>query len=153
MSDIERVVFDCNVYFQALISLGGPAGIAFRAAESRRVHLQTSPIVLAELADVCARPHLTSKFQLTEERITAFVKQVLSCAAIHHDVPELFQYDRDPDDAHYINLALAADAKLVVSRDKDLLALREEGSEDRDRLMQLAPGIKILTPVELIRRL
>jgi predicted nucleic acid-binding protein len=36
----------------------------------------------------------------------------------------VFEYERDTDDAHYIDLAVACRAKLIVSRDRDLRATR-----------------------------
>lgn len=38
-----------------------------------------------------------------------------------------FSYERDPKDEPYVNLALAAGAKYLVTRDKDLLDLMSEG--------------------------
>lgn len=38
----ERVVFDCNVYFQALISPAGPAGRLFALAAVQLVELFVS---------------------------------------------------------------------------------------------------------------
>jgi predicted nucleic acid-binding protein len=81
--------------------------------KEKRLVLYASATVLAELFDVCSRPHLVEKFRL----------------------------------------AVAAQAKLIVSRDKDLLALRDSTSADGKRLQVLAPGMEILTPVELIRQL
>jgi predicted nucleic acid-binding protein len=65
----------------------------------------------------------------------------------------VFAYTRDPDDAHYVNLALAAGADVIVSRDRDLLDLvaanRPESVEFRRRF----PALQILTPEEVLRRL
>ena len=57
--------------------------------------------------------------------IEEFFQTIQISATILEAFPELFAYARDPDDAHYVNLALAADAKLIVSRDKDLLDLMD----------------------------
>ena len=57
MNDSDRVVFDCNVYFQAFIAPNGPAGEAFNAVKEQRLVLYASATVLAELFDVCSRPH------------------------------------------------------------------------------------------------
>jgi hypothetical protein len=37
-----------------------------------------------------------------------------------HDVPRIFEYDRDPKDEAYINLALAAGATYLVSRQRPI---------------------------------
>ncbi|HEY2911138.1 MAG TPA: putative toxin-antitoxin system toxin component, PIN family, partial [Gemmataceae bacterium] len=41
-------------------------------------------------------------------------------------VPDAFELQRDPEDSKYLNLAIAANAKLIVSRDNDLLDLMTE---------------------------
>jgi predicted nucleic acid-binding protein len=46
--------------------------------------------------------------------IEEFFQTIQISATILEAFPELFAYARDPDDAHYVNLALAADAKLIV---------------------------------------
>lgn len=44
------------------------------------------------------------------------------------DVPSIFNYERDPKDEPYVNLALAANATHLVSRDKDGLDLAKQSS-------------------------
>ncbi|HYO07799.1 MAG TPA: hypothetical protein VER17_02400 [Tepidisphaeraceae bacterium] len=40
-------------------------------------------------------------------------------AVLVQNVPTSFTYARDPSDAHYVNLAVATKAMLVVSRDRN----------------------------------
>ena len=67
--------------------------------------------------------------------------------------PETFVYERDPDDAHYVNLALAADAKLIVSRDKDLLDLMDQAKPEGRDFHTRFPTVRILDPVSFLREL
>lgn len=67
--------------------------------------------------------------------------------------PETFAYARDPDDAHYINLAIAADAKLIVSRDKDLLDLMDQRKPDGLNFHRQFPALRILDPVSFLNEL
>jgi predicted nucleic acid-binding protein len=46
MNAAERVVFDCNVNFQAVISRSGPAGQCFAAAQEGKLSLFTSRQVI-----------------------------------------------------------------------------------------------------------
>jgi putative PIN family toxin of toxin-antitoxin system len=153
MNGLERAVFDCNVYFQALIAPDGPAGQTLRAAEMRRFALYASHVVLDEFQNVCARPKLASRFKLSTEQIESFVELIQSIAIVLDNVPHVFDYPRDPDDEHYIDLAVAADASLIVTRDKDLLVLQDVTTSDGERFQQRFPGISILTPTELLSRL
>jgi putative PIN family toxin of toxin-antitoxin system len=61
MTAIERVVFDCNVYFQALISPSGPARRLIELAADGRLEVYGSTTVLEELKDVVVRPNLRRK--------------------------------------------------------------------------------------------
>lgn len=151
MPEPHRVVFDCQVFLQAALSDHGPAGRCLRAVDLRIVQLCLSGSVLAEIGDVLARPELQRRFErLTPTLIDHFLSRLRRLAVLVDDVPSLFAYDRDPDDEPYINLAIAADATHLVSRDRDILDLRSEQSRDGRRLRELAPGLSILDPVQFI---
>jgi putative PIN family toxin of toxin-antitoxin system len=150
MNATERVVFDCNIYFQALISPTGPAGQAFDAAAEGRCILLTSEFVLDELRDITSRPKIAARFKITSARVAVFLESIEEIATIVSVVPAIFDFPRDPQDAHYVDLAIAAKAKLIVSRDLDLLSLGNlatlEGRDFRSRF----PDLQILTPTELL---
>ncbi|HEY4233418.1 MAG TPA: putative toxin-antitoxin system toxin component, PIN family [Lacipirellulaceae bacterium] len=63
----------------------------------------------------------------------------------------MFDFPRDPKDAHYVDLALAVNAKLIVSRDKDLLSLRDATTTDGRDFMSRFPALSILTPPEALK--
>lgn len=153
MAERPRVVFDCNVYFQALISPRGPAGQCLESAEKGRLTLFVSDATLAELRDVCLRPVLARRFAITSDALDVFMHAVLQHAVRLRSVPHVFDYDRDPDDAIYIDLAAATGARLVVSRDRDLLALQDPTSPDGLRLRERFPQLRIVTPSELLAQL
>jgi len=113
MSDLTRAVFDCNVLLQALAAPDGPAGRCVQLALGRRIELVISPRVLAELTEVAARPRVATKLRLTPELVMAFITALELVAVSVDSVPEQFAYERDPDDAHYVNLALAAEAEVL----------------------------------------
>jgi len=149
----ERVVFDCGVFFQALISPRGPAGKCFAAATDGGLVLIISRFVLTELRDVCLRPHLVRRFRLSESRVVAFVAQIERVATLVEQVPHVFDYPRDPDDEHYVDLAVASQASLIVSRDNDLLALEDSSDESSNSYHQRFPDLTILTPEQLLERI
>ena len=120
-----RVVFDCNTFLQAIGSPEGPAGRCVQLAIDGAVSLFVSPPVLEELRDVASRPKVVAKLHLVAERVEEFLEAIEIAATVLDGFPESFELPRDPDDAHYIDLALAAGAKLVVSRDRDLLDLMD----------------------------
>ncbi len=149
----ERAVFDCNVLLQALISSRGPAGRLLEAAKNRKLTLFFSSYVLDELRDVALRPKVQRKYHLTPEYVERFCEELTSHATFVAVVPHVFEFPRDPDDAHYVDLAVAASAKLIVSRDQDLLSLRDLSTDDGRAFAGRFPEIEILTPPEALRRL
>jgi putative PIN family toxin of toxin-antitoxin system len=117
------------------------------------VHLYVSPAALDELHDVSSRPKVVRKLSLVAERVEEVLIAIQLAATVIEGFPEPFTYARDPDDAHYVNLALAANAKLIVSRDRDLLDLMDGGRpEGRDFQLQF-PGMRILNPVAFLREI
>src|SRR5213076_3416811 len=99
----------------------GPAGLCFRCVESAQVILVISPFVIAEVRALPEHSDLRRFKTLTRHAVDRFLIELLRYARLEEDIPSAFAYDRDPDDAHYVNLALKAGATMIVSRDKDLL--------------------------------
>jgi putative PIN family toxin of toxin-antitoxin system len=148
-----RVVFDCNTFLQALASPEGPAGRCVQLAIDGDVHLFISPAVLEELRDVASRPKVITKLRIVEDRVAEYIEAIEIAATLLADIPDVFTYRRDPDDAHYVNLAIAADAKLIVSRDKDLLDLMDATKPDAMDFQNRFPSLRILNPVAFLREL
>lgn len=150
MSSTPRVVYDCNIFVQALINRSGPAGACVSRALARDVSLFLSEPVLAEIRDAPNKP-TPARLGVTIEQVEALIDNLLKVAALVTNVPERFTYPRDPDDAHYVNLALVTHSRLIVSRDKDLLSLMDlaqpEGKDFRARF----PDLRILNPVAFLR--
>lgn len=148
-----RVVFDCNVYFQALISPGGPSGRCVTAAVGREVELFTSRHVIAELLATAQRSSLMTRFRYSTAQVVALIENIERVAHYVAEVPERFRYDRDPDDAHYINLALSVRAQYVVSRDKDLLDLVDQRRAEGRDFVNRFPMLRVIEPAELLTQL
>lgn len=150
MNPPERVVFDCNVFFQALISPAGPAGQALAAAVDGNCSLFVSEFIFDELKGITSRPHLVARFHLTTEQVAHFWESIAEIATMLVDVPAVFDFPRDPQDAHYVDLAVAAQAKLIVSRDLDLLSLVDPSTPEGRDFRARFPDLEILTPTELL---
>jgi putative PIN family toxin of toxin-antitoxin system len=153
MSGRERVVFDCNVYFQALISPAGPAGRLLAMAAARAVELFASDYVLDELRELTADARIQKKYRLDEELLLEFFAAISVAAVVVESVPAVFEFARDPGDAHYVDLAVVVDAKLIVSRDKDLLSLADGTTPEGQAFQKRFPGLAVLTPNELLAML
>jgi putative PIN family toxin of toxin-antitoxin system len=134
-----RVVLDSNVVVSALIWGGVPYRL-IQAASAGDITLFASTVLLDELRDTLARPHLAAR--LVQQRSS--VEQALGFYGqlVANVIPlTLAPTSRDPDDDHVIACALAAKAQLIVSGDRDLLVLENV----RD--------IAIVTPAQAITRI
>jgi putative PIN family toxin of toxin-antitoxin system len=145
------VVFDCNVFAQALINPRGPAGACVSAAQAHRVRVFVSNHLLRELRELPRK--LPLRLSVTDNRVEALIVDIATYAEFVDPVPSIFVYPRDPDDAHYVDLALATGADLVVSRDRDLLDLMSEANADGRILREHHPKFRVLTPPELLQQL
>src|SRR5439155_7504885 len=88
----KRVVFDCNVYLQALSSPDGPAGRCVQLAFDGAFHLFISPVVLDELRDVSNRPNVIAKLGLIPQRVEQLLAAIQISATILAGFPDLFSY-------------------------------------------------------------
>lgn len=149
----ERAVFDCNVLLQAILSAGGPAGKLVQLVREQKLTLFVSAYGIDELREVAIRPNIQQKFRLTVEMVEQFCRDIVAHSTLISVVPQVFDFPRDPDDAHYVDLAIAADAKLIVSRDHDLLSLRDITTPEGKQYVEQYPQIDILTPPEALARI
>jgi uncharacterized protein len=92
------------------------------AAVNGEVELVTSPALVEELREVLAKPHLASKIA-GDSRIGEAIQlyESLAIRATPLEVPRVVA--ADPDDDHVLACAVASRADILVSGDRDLLAL------------------------------
>jgi putative PIN family toxin of toxin-antitoxin system len=145
----RKAVFDAMVFLQAVANPAGPSGRCFACVRAGELALVTSPDTVEELRGLLARPNFRKKFpSLTDERAAAFMAEVENVSTAIAVVPRVFEYPRDPKDEPYINLAIAAGADYLTSRDKDLLDLMNDQA-----FTSKYPSIRILDPASLLREI
>ena len=145
----EMVVFDCVVYAQAIINPNGPAGACLELARNGAVSLCISDYVLEEIRQLPAK--IAPRFRITPAKVEECINDLIQFSRHMSQVPQVYVLDRDPDDSHYINLALAAGAKLITSRDRDLLDLMNAALPSGKAFQAQFPDLRVLTPEELLR--
>jgi putative PIN family toxin of toxin-antitoxin system len=147
-----RVILDCNALLQAFLSPDGPAAACLAMAESKQVLLVTSRDVLVEARGVFNRPFVRELLpEVTPERIDAFLDQVRYHSLFFRDVPRGPDYERDPKDRPYMDLAVAAEADFLLTRDKDLLSLATSHAvAAKDFRQRHQNRLRILTPSQFI---
>ncbi len=135
-----RVVLDTNVLLSGLLWHGVPHTLIERVREGT-LALVSSPVLLAELAEVIARPQfetILARSNTSRERSLAELREL---ADVIEPPPLAEPVCRDPDDDAVLALAIAATVDLIVSGDRDLLDL------------QRFQDIAIVTPAEALRRI
>jgi putative PIN family toxin of toxin-antitoxin system len=145
------VVFDCNVFLQAITRVNGPAAQALRLVEQNAVTLYLSKAILREFRRTLTYPEISRKTpQVTDAAIDTFLARLSFRGLLLRHVPHVFDYARDPDDEPYVDLAAAAKADYLVTRDKDLLSLITDHSIEAKQFRQRFPSLRVCNPVDFI---
>jgi len=113
-----RIVADTNVLIASIFWNGIPYKIIKHALE-RKCEIITSTHILNEVRDV-----LNKEFNLSGQEIDDVVNGILAYAAIIEPA-NVIRVVRDANDDMIISCALTAKADFIVTRDKDLLVLKE----------------------------
>lgn len=135
------------VFLQAVANDDSPAAKIFELIESGEVRLYVNEQILREVREVMDRPRLRAGLAgLTDERIEAFFLRLEREAFWLREVAPKFDFRRDPKDAPYVNLAVAAAADFIISRDNDLLDLMSKYDDDSKEFRQRFRPLKVITP-------
>jgi len=152
VKDLPRVVFDCNVLLQAAAREKSAAAKCLNFVEGGLVQLFVSREVLTEVEDVLNRPEIRAHFpDFSDEIVGAFLKRLQKLSALVRRVPKKFSYPRDEGDEPYINLAVAAGANFIVSRDRDLLDLMTGHTQEDKEFRQRFRSLRVVEPAEFLK--
>ena len=148
MNPPVRVVYDCVVFLQGAGRRGNASRKCLDLVDDGTVQLCLSPDVLAEIEDVLHRPEILRKFPLIEsEDSQTLLRTARNKALLLADVPRAFQLPRDPDDESYTDLAIAADAKFLVTwNDRHLTYLMRQETPEGAEFCRRFPNVKIVDP-------
>lgn len=124
MSDPVRVVLDTNVVLSALVFRGGAAGLVRQAWQRGLIVPLVSAFTVQELVRVLAYPKFRLSKAEQEELLADFLPyaQTVRMSQPPPVVPEC----RDAMDLPFLQLAVAGQAQVLVSGDRDLLAIAAE---------------------------
>ncbi len=150
-----RVVFDANLFIQALLSGRGPAFACFELIGTGAIELYLTESILSEIEEVLRRLSKKAKYKphLSDEVISSFLVGTRAGAHIEPEPPHVFNLARDKDDEVYIDLAIAVGAQYLTSRDKDLLDLMKQDSTDGIDFRIRFPMLTIIDPVAFLREI
>ncbi|MBL7795850.1 MAG: putative toxin-antitoxin system toxin component, PIN family [Saprospiraceae bacterium] len=119
MKPSKRAVFDCNALVSALIRSDSIPALAFDRAR-KHCDLVTSVACIVEMRRIFYKEKFARYF--TREEADLFL-EVFQQAAIVVEPTEQLLVCRDSQDDKYLEVAVAAQADVIVSGDPDLLVL------------------------------
>lgn len=136
-----RLVLDTNVVLSALLWRGTPYRLLQAARASDRIRLFTSAVLLEELAEVLNRPSPAKRLTLIGRTARQVLTDYVEVAELVAPAATPPIVAADADDDHVVAAAVAAQADLIVSGDRHLLALGRHGA------------IAILNPLDALTKL
>lgn len=113
-----RVVLDANVLISAA-TLGLQARHVLDLIEDDKLTASTSLDILGEVEQ-----KLREKFRFEPQRIADFLEYVTAYSTTVGPVSVQTKRLRDPLDLHVLGTAVAAEANLIITTDRDLLTLK-----------------------------
>lgn len=149
-----KVVFDCMIFLQATANEKSPAATALDLVDTGEIKLYVSEPVLEEVRKVLNRPEIRATLpQITDVLVEALFRRLDEKTILFRDVPRVFEYSRDPDDEPYLNLAIAAKAAFLVSRDRDLLDLMTGHDTESKQFRQRFRSLKVIDPGAFLKKI
>lgn len=134
-----KLVLDTNVLLSGLMAPEGTLGREVAAWLEARFDVAMSIEQLADIGRALRYPKIHRKLKWDEQRIEQFIRQLY----IRTEVVDLHstsvESPREPKDTPILATLIASSADVLVTGDRDLLALRGKHS--------------IQTPAEFVRRL
>ena len=134
-----RWVLDTNVVVSALLWAGPPQRLLGKALDAT-ITLYSSPALIEELARTLQYAKLAQRIEQAGTTPAMLVAEYTALVTLVSPTQVLRVVERDPDDDQVIAAAIAANADVIVSGDKDLHAL---GTAYQ--------GIAILTPAQAVQ--
>lgn len=150
-----RVVYDCVVFLQGAGRRTNAARKCLDLVDDGTVQLCLSADVLAEIDDVLHRSEILSKFPLiNSDDSQRLLRTARNKAILLSAVPKVFSLPRDPDDEPYTDLAIAAEARYLVTwNDRHLTYLMRQETPEGVEFCLRFPNLKIVDPPTFLREI
>jgi putative PIN family toxin of toxin-antitoxin system len=142
-----RVVLDTNVLLAGLVSANSASQRIVDALMDREAVPLLSAPVMAEYRAILMHPVIVARFQdLTTRRVAMALHRFRYVADEIETGRVRFEFARDPNDAMFVELAIAGSATHIVTLDPDLLSLPVGRSDASRRFRQRLRGVAVLRP-------
>jgi uncharacterized protein len=118
-----RVVLDANVFVSSILSATGTPARILDAWRDERCQLLISEAILDEIGRVLRYPKIVKRHLWTEAEIDRFLHTLSILAIKTPGSLTVNAIAEDPSDNRYLECAVEGSADVIVSGDRDLLAL------------------------------
>ena len=139
-----RVVLDTNVFLSGSIGLQGSSRRLLFAWYADDFDLVLSEQQYEELTDVFARPRILARIRVPLEELTRLRNAWTATERIGLSSNLLPMEVRDVKHKHLVTAALEGDADYLVSRDFDLLVLRNDLSLGKLKIVTVDEFLAVL---------
>jgi len=85
--------------------------------------------------------------------VEQLISRLTPVAHLIETVPSVYRHPVDPKDSHYVDLAVAVGASLIVSRDEHLLHLMDPSKSTARDFRVHFPHLEVLSPEQLLQRI
>jgi putative PIN family toxin of toxin-antitoxin system len=148
-----RLVLDTNVLLAGLVSKSSASQGIVDALKARKAVPLVSPPVIAEYRAVLLHPEILSRFPgLTPRRVELALYRLRYLADEYRTARVKFEFERDPGDAMFVELAITGSATHIVTLDSDLLSLPTSRTDAGKRFRQRLPRILVLELGQFIEK-
>ena len=152
VGDTLRIVVDTNTIVKATLDNQSASATLISACEARHFLLLLSFVVLGEYRRILRHPMFRTRGpRFSDLSISDILDRLRYRADVIDPVSAHFEFDRDPDDAKFIELAIAGRATHIISHDKDLLSLPASRSDAGRRFRQRLPGVRVQDAATFVR--
>ena len=133
------VVLDANIFVSFLLAPSGSIGNLLQLWQNRILQVYITREIYEEVARVTKYSKITSR--IPPETRLMLLRLLLHATFKTPQVPALNVIEVDPSDNKYLECALAASARWIITGDKHLLQLKKY------------QGIHIITPRQFLQQL
>ncbi len=146
------LVLDTNTLLRGFNYEFGASGKLLQACKARRVVTLLSKSVLTEYREILSDPELAGSVARGPGAVEDLLGALRFIGEYFAEVNIRFEFPRDPDDATFIELAIAGRATHIITHDKDLLSLPTSRSDAGKRFRQRLPGVQVVDAATFVRK-